>query len=181
MADSSIIRPTSFPKLDNLLSYVQHQNNEEAQYKRRDFSFATNHVPCPRGRDALLKNYSQFIAFYTGECEVAYQYVLRTQLHHAVQPQIIQARAMDTEVLLDHKTNNDYTFDIIQPEERHTTSFDFGLEIVADVDNFISTEAPALLNCVSMFFSQLISTISLTQTAFRCSVPCNGHDLDSEI
>jgi len=151
MADPSIIWPTAIPRLDNLLSSVQHEDNDEAQHKRRDFSFATNHVPCPRGRDALLKDYSEFVAFYTGECEVAYQYALRTQLHHAVEPQIIQARAMDTEILSGHKTNNDYALDIIQPEEGDTTSFGFGLEIVADVDNFISTEAPALLNCVSMF------------------------------
>jgi len=161
MADSSIIRPTAFPRLDNLLSSVQHEGNDEVQYKQRDFSFTTHHVPCPRGRDALLEDYSQFIAFYTGECEVTYQYALRTQLYHAVEPQIIRARAMDTEVLSDHKTNNDYTFDIIHPEEGDTTSFDFGLEIVADVDNFISTEAPPLLNCVSKtVFTVVINQIS---------------------
>ena len=166
MAEPSDIRPTAFPRLDNLLSSVQHEGNDEVQYKQRDFSFATNHVPCPRGRDALLKDYSEFIAFYTGECEVAYQYALRTQIHHAVEPQIIQARAMDTEILSDHKTNKDYTLGIIQPEEGHTTSFDFGLEIVADVDNFISTEAPPLLNCVS----KTVSTVVINQISNKDSL-----------
>jgi len=162
MSDTSNIQPTVFPRLDNLSSSVQSEANDEVQYKQRHFSFATNHVPCPRGKDALLKDYCQFIAFYTGECEVAYQYALRTQTHHAVEPQIIQARKIDTEILSGHKTNNDYTFEIIHPEEEDTVSFDFGFEIVADVDNFISTEAPPLLNCVSIFFPQWISAISLT-------------------
>jgi len=78
---------------------------------------------------------------------------------------------MDTEVLSDHKTNNDYTFDIIHLEDGDITSLDFGLEIVADVDNFISTEAPPLLNCVSMtVFAVDINHISNKDSLFLFNI-----------
>lgn len=153
MADSSIIRPTAFPRLDDLSSPVLFEDRNETQYKRHNFSFATDHIPCPRGRDALLKGYSRFVASYAGECEVAFQYALRTQLYDAVEPRIIQARTVDPEIWLDHEDIKDYVFDTVHPEEGNTTIFDFGFEIIADVDNFASIEAPPLLHCVSISLS----------------------------
>ncbi|KAI4761094.1 acetyl-CoA synthetase-like protein [Aureobasidium sp. EXF-3400] len=147
MADSSIIQPTTFPRLSDLLSPIQHEDIDETRYKQRKFSFATNYVPCPKGREALLKSYSQFVATYTGESEVTFQYALRTALYHAFEPQVIQAKAFTGEISSEHEQPHDYMFDIIQHEEEDTTNFDFGLEIIADVDSFSSAEAPALLSC----------------------------------
>ncbi|KAI4745378.1 acetyl-CoA synthetase-like protein [Aureobasidium sp. EXF-12298] len=147
MADSSIIQPTTFPRLNDLLSPIQHEDIDEAQYKQREFSFASNHVPCPKGRDALLKSYSQFVASYTGESEVTFQYALRTQLYHAFEPQVHQAKAFTGNISSEHEQPHDYMFDIIQHDEEDTTNFDFGFEIIADVDNFASAETPALLSC----------------------------------
>lgn len=161
MADPSFIRPTAFPRLDDLSLPILCEDHNETQYKRHDFSFATNYIPCPRGRDALLEDYSQFIAAYTVECEVTFQYALRTQLYDEVEPKTIQARTIDTETLSDHGDIKDYTFNIMHPEEGR---FDFGLEVVAVVDNFISTEIPPLLDCVSIlrFASISRSAVYLT-------------------
>jgi hypothetical protein len=181
MADSSIIQPTTFPRLDDLLSPIQHEDIDETQYKQREFSFAINHVPCPRGRDALLKSYSQFVASYTSESEVTFQYALRTELYHASESQVIQAKSATREMTSGHKQSDDYMFDIIQHKEEETTRFDFGLEIVADVDNFASAEAPALLSCVSLpFLWSKRSTCLTTLTAVCCSIPYHGDDIDNE-
>lgn len=181
MADPLIIRPTVFPRLDDLSSPVLREDNDEIQYKRHDFSFATNHIPCPRGRNALLKDYSRFIASYTGECEVSFQHSLRTKLLDVVEPQTIQARAIDTGAFPDHEEIDDHTFRIIHPEEGDTTTFDFGLEIIADVDNFMSREASPLLHCVSEFVPCFILAIVLTPTAFSCSISRHGNEVDFAI
>jgi hypothetical protein len=152
MADSSIIQPTTFPRLDDLLSPIQHEDIDETQYKQREFSFAINHVPCPRGRDALLKSYSQFVASYTSESEVTFQYALRTQLHHTVQGQIIQARCIDEQDLAYYEGPDRCIFEIVQHKEEDPKRFDFGLELIADVDNFASVEAPPQLKCVSVLY-----------------------------
>jgi hypothetical protein len=179
MADSSIIQLTTFPRLSDLLSPIQHEDIDETRYKQRKFGFATNHVRCPKGRDALLKSYSQFVATYTGESEVTFQYALRTQLYHVFEPQVIQAKAFTGKISSEHEQPHDYMFDIIQHEEADTTNFDFGLEIIADVDNFASAEAPVLLSCVSLP-SFWLSTY-LTPTAVCCSISCHGDDIDFEI
>jgi hypothetical protein len=182
MADSSIIQPTTFPRLSDLLSPIQHEDIDETRYKQRKFSFATNYVPCPKGREALLKSYSQFVATYTGESEVTFQYALRTALYHAFEPQVIQAKAFTGEISSEHEQPHDYMFDIIQHEEEDTTNFDFGLEIIADVDNFTSADAPVLLSCVSVSSLWLTRSTCLTPlTAVCCSIPCHGDDVDNEI
>ena len=153
MACSLITRPTVFPRLDDLLSPIQLDDNCDTRYKRFDFSFATNRVPCQRGRDALLKDYSRFIASYTGEGEVTFQYALRKQLQCAVESQVIQTRMIKPEGFSDHENMDDYTFNISHLKDGDTASFDFGFEIVADVDNFISAGASPLLHCVSILVS----------------------------
>jgi hypothetical protein len=47
---------------------------------------------------------------------------------------------------------DDYVLDLVQHSQHQedTKAFDFGLEIIADVDNFDSTEAPVLLSSVSI-------------------------------
>jgi hypothetical protein len=151
MAVSSIIQPTVFPTLDDLVSSVPREHSNETTFRTRGFSFATNHVAFPRGRDDLLKSYSRFIASYTGRCEVAFQYVLRIQLHHTVQAHIIQAGKFEEELFSDDGRSDGYFIDVLQHEEEDTTSFDFGFELMADVDNFASIKASPQLNCVSIF------------------------------
>jgi hypothetical protein len=151
MTVSSIIQPTIFPRLDDRVSHIPREHNKEITFRRRDFSFATNHVGFPRGRDDLLESYSRFIATYTGRCEVAFQYVLRTQLHQTIGTQTIQARNIEGELSLDDEGSDAYFIDVLQHEEEDTMSYDFGLELIADVDNFASVEVPPQLNCVSIF------------------------------
>lgn len=153
MASSSIIQPTAFPRLDILCSPLQRESNSQKAYKRLAFSFTTAQDAHPKGRDDLLKSYSQFIASYTGQSEITFQYVLRTQLYKPVEPQIFQSRTYDEQAISDSDRTHDYVLDLvhhIQQQTQTTTTFDFGLEIVADVDHFLSAEAPALLSCVSI-------------------------------
>lgn len=152
MAVSFTIQPPVFPRLHDLVSSVPRENNGETTLKQLDFSFATNHVALPRGRDDLLASYSQFIASYTGDSEVTFQYALRTQLHHTVQGQIIQARCIDEQDLAYYEGPDRCIFEIVQHKEEDPKRFDFGLELIADVDNFASVEAPPQLECVSVLY-----------------------------
>ncbi|KAG9602741.1 acetyl-CoA synthetase-like protein, partial [Aureobasidium melanogenum] len=130
MASSSIIQPTAFPRLDDLWTPIQREHNDQTAYKRLDFSFTTNQEAHPRGREDLLKSYSQFIASYTGQSEVTFQ-------------------TFDGSAVSGSDMTDDYLLDLVQhtQHQEDTKAFDFGLEIIADVDNFDSTEAPVLLSC----------------------------------
>lgn len=152
MASSSIIQPTAFPRLDDLWTPNQREHNDQTAYKRLDHSFTTNQKACPRGRDDLLKSYSQFIASYTGQSEITFQYALRTEIHKPVEPHVIQCKTFDESAVSGSDLTDDYVLDLVQHSQHQedTKAFDFGLEIIADVDNFDSTEAPLLLSSVSI-------------------------------
>ncbi|KAI4839864.1 acetyl-CoA synthetase-like protein [Aureobasidium sp. EXF-8845] len=151
MAVSSIIQPTVFPTLDDRVSPIQRKHRNETTSRKRDLSFTANHIAFPRGRDDLLESYSRFIASYTGRRGVAFQYVLRTQLYHAIESQAIQARRIEEEPPSDDERSDAYIIDVLQHGQDDTTSYDFGLELIADVNNFASVEAPSQLHCVSIF------------------------------
>ncbi|KAG9613762.1 acetyl-CoA synthetase-like protein, partial [Aureobasidium melanogenum] len=130
MASSSIIQSTAFPRLDDLWTPIQREHNDQTAYKRLDFSFSSNQKACPRGKDDLLKSYSQFIASYTGQSEITFQ-------------------TLDANAVSGPDMTDDYVLDLVQHSQHQedTKTFDFGLEIIADVDNFESTEAPVILSC----------------------------------
>lgn len=153
MASSSTIQPTTFPRLDDLWSPARHEHNDQTAYKRLDLSFTKHQKARPRGKGDLLKSYSRFIAIYTGQSEVTFQYALRTEIHKPVEPHVIQCRTFDESAVSGSDMTDDYVLDLVQhtQHQEDTKAFDFGLEIIADVNNFDSTEAPTLLNCVSIF------------------------------
>ncbi|KAI5242094.1 acetyl-CoA synthetase-like protein [Aureobasidium subglaciale] len=153
MAESLIVQPTRFPRFDTFAASREGQN-ERSEHRTRDFSFATNGVPRPSSKDALIQSYSEFLASYTGQHAVAYQYTLRTNLDKPSEVQIIQA-----------KTVEESTVPVIEKICRHafiTTDytnegdeiFDFGLELLADVDQFESIKSSSFLDCVSTIHNQ---------------------------
>lgn len=155
MANSSILQPTAFPRLDDLYSSDEREQNGQTTYKTLAFSFTTNWEARPKGRDDLLTSYSQFITSYTGQSDVTFQYALRTQLYKPVEPETFQFRTSNEQAVSDNELTDDYVLDLSQHTQyqtEDTMTFDFGLEIVADVDRFSSAEVPALLNCVSILY-----------------------------
>lgn len=150
MADSSLdSRPTVFPRFDTLATPARRERNDNRQCSRRAFYYATNPVARPKSRDALLQSYTQFITSYTGESEVTFQYALRTRLDKPLESQIVQAKILNGQTVSEIEQTDDCVLDVVQPHEDVTEAFDFGLEILADVDNFDSAKAPTLLDCVS--------------------------------
>lgn len=153
MASSSIIQHTAFPRLDDLFSATERERNGQTTHKKLAFSFTTNWEARPKCREDILRSYSHFIASYTGQSEITFQYALRTQIQKSVEPHIVRLRTSDDDAASCSDTTDDYVLDSINhSQEEDMQAFDFGLEIVADVNNFESAEAPALLSCVSIFF-----------------------------
>ncbi|THZ23114.1 acetyl-CoA synthetase-like protein [Aureobasidium pullulans] len=148
MADSPLdSRPTVFPRFDTLATPARRERNGKRQCGRRAFYYATNPVARPKSRDALLQSYTQFITSYTGESEVTFQYALRTRLEKPLESQIIQAKILNGQTVSEIEQTDDCVLGVFQPHEDGTEAFDFGLEILADVDNFNSAKAPTLLDC----------------------------------
>ncbi|KAK4611859.1 Nonribosomal peptide synthetase sidC [Fulvia fulva] len=144
---STPIRPTPFPRLDTLstdLRQAQDDRSLKRQYQRRQHSYASNVAAQPKGKTALLQDFSRFVASFTGEAEVCYQFALRTS--SVVKPDIVQAAVV--------AYTNDETSDDGQTQEclldvgRSSTDgldFDFGFELLADPDVFDSINlAPTL-------------------------------------
>lgn len=160
MADSPLnIQPTVFPRFDSLVAPVQRERNDKRQYSRRAFYYATNPIARPKSRDYLIKSYSQFITSYTGDLKIAFQYALRTRLDKPLESQIIQAKILGGQTVSETEQTDDCVFEKFHHNQDDPETFDFGIEILADVDNFDSTRVPTLLDCVSIL--TLIKSVNL--------------------
>lgn len=171
---STPIRPTPFPRLDTLstdLRQAQDDRSLKRQYQRRQHSYASNVAAQPKGKTALLQDFSRFVASFTGEAEVCYQFALRTS--SVVKPDIVQAAVV--------AYTNDETSDDGQTQEclldvgRSSTDgldFDFGFELLADPDVFDSINLAPTLTAVSGN-RQHLDGIADLWTAIGCAVSCH--------
>ncbi|KAF2170493.1 hypothetical protein M409DRAFT_64212 [Zasmidium cellare ATCC 36951] len=141
MATSPLsIQPTLFPRLDTLAATIsQDRSRPEAQqrYRRRQFSYASNPAAQPKGKAALLRDYSCFIASFTGDAEVCFQFALRNDLQAVAKPEIVHASVVDPQTAAGNESSNgDGCIVETSPQRNVDVGFDFGLELFADPDNF---------------------------------------------
>ncbi|KAI5245430.1 acetyl-CoA synthetase-like protein [Aureobasidium subglaciale] len=146
MAESLIIQPTIFPRFDTFAA-SREGRNEQSEHRTQDFSFATNGVPRPRSKDALIQSYSEFLTSYTGQHAIAYQYTLRTNLDKPSEVQIIQAKTSEMITVPEVGRTCNYASMTSKHTNRSEETFDFGLELLADVNRFESTKSPSFLDC----------------------------------
>ncbi|KAI5198753.1 acetyl-CoA synthetase-like protein [Aureobasidium subglaciale] len=146
MAESLIIQPTRFPRFDTF-AVPREEHNERSDYRTRDFSFATSGVSRPRSKDALIQSYSEFLTSYTGQHEVAYQYTLRTSLDKPSEVQIIQAKTVEESTVPAIERPCCFAFNTSEHTNRGEEAFDFGLELLADIDQFESAKSSSSLDC----------------------------------
>ncbi|KAK4496852.1 hypothetical protein PRZ48_011301 [Zasmidium cellare] len=152
MANSSphSIQPTAFPRLDTLSAAVpQEESRHQTQqrYRRRQFSYASNPAAQPKGKAALLQDYSRFIASFTGDAEVCFQFALRNDLQAVAKPEIVHASVLDRSNAMEGSSTEEDCIVEIDQQQDVDVGFDFGLELLADPDNFDSISVLPTLHC----------------------------------
>jgi hypothetical protein len=137
-----IIPPTAFPRLDTTFS-AQVASINNAQRKRRDFHFnPSSGRPAPKGKQQLLKAYARFISTFVGDSEVCFEYALRNSLDAKVQTSPIQAGVANEP--------ENTTIEESPSLEDASSSFGFGLEILADPECFDTANVEPQLHNVRM-------------------------------
>lgn len=131
----SNVRPTAFPRLDTLSADTGTRGLSPI-YQRREYSYVSNLKSQPRGRTGILEGYSRFVAALTGEEEVCFQFVLRNDFAASASREVVTAGVSKDAVDINRRLDDD-------------EQCDFGLELLADLDHFDSTES-VLLDCVSV-------------------------------
>lgn len=137
------IGPTAFPRLDTL-SANRGPRRQHPIYRRREQSYANNLKEQPRGKTGLLQGFSRFIAALTGEEEVCFKFIIRNDYVVSSAPEIVAAEVSRDSIEIDQQQQ---TLDNVE-------HFDFGLELLADLDNFDYNES-LQLDCVSFQSTEL--------------------------
>lgn len=148
---STPTRPTPFPRLVTLSTALRQSQNghaQQRQYQRRRYSYASNAAAQPTGKTALLQDFSKFVASFTGEAEVCYQFVLRTS--SVVTPEIVQASVVGdaNDASSDDGCASECVLDISRPS-MDKLDFGFGFEVLADPEVFDSMGLVPTVKAVS--------------------------------
>lgn len=149
-SSNSLVRPTAFPRLDTL----DHSHSPAAvvprQLKQQRFEFHSNISAAPRSRIALLHGYSRFIAAFTGDTEVCFQFSLRQQLNAESTLEVVEAEILDEQELSRYNKRISKCVSNLKPYTAPAAEpFGFGLELLLDPENLDSTHTSPELDCVS--------------------------------
>lgn len=141
-------RPTNFPRLDTI-----EQNNQTSvasrQTLRRQWTYHTNPAAAPKGKTALLRCYSRFIADFTGESEICFQFLLRENVERTSSPSVVEAEFHDrSQQQHEHDKGAECCLDVKEIDQSQGP-FGFGLELLADLEQMDTLERAPQLNCVS--------------------------------
>lgn len=131
---ATMVRPSAIPRFDTLSNELIYQG-QHCDHQRREYSFASNVEDRPRGKDAILQGFARFIAALTGDEDVCFQFAIR---NGQTTPDVF--RSISAVVFGD-------SIDISQ-NSSNGEQYDFGLELLADLDNFDHADS-LLLDCVS--------------------------------
>lgn len=143
---ASAITPTTFPRLDT--SDSLRGTSDSSRFKRREFRYHSNADSAPRGKRALLQDYSRFVASFTGESEVCFRFALRSSLEADLPYETVEADVSESGAIGD---NGEVVTEValqIRPHVANDEHFDFGLELLADPDNFDTAHEAPILDCV---------------------------------
>ncbi|KAI5361486.1 Putative AMP-dependent synthetase/ligase, Condensation domain, phosphopantetheine binding ACP [Septoria linicola] len=143
-----LARPTAFPRLDTL----DHSQSTTAvvpgQLQQQRFGYHSNVSAAPRSRTALLHGYSRFIAAFTGDTEVCFQFSFRQQLDTKPILEVVEAEILDEqEVCTYNKRVSKCVSDLKPYTAPAAEPFGFGFELLLDPENFDSTHTSPDLDC----------------------------------
>lgn len=81
---------------------------------------------------------------------MCFQFAVRTDLQTVAKPEIVHASVLDRQDSTrgDRNDGGDYDVEVLQQQDLEN-EFDFGLELLADPENFDSISVPPCLDCVS--------------------------------
>lgn len=175
LSTAAAIQPTAFPRLDTLATALpQDGSRHERQQRlhRRQFSYASDPATRPKGKTALLQDYARFIASFTGESEVCFQFALRNDFQAVATPEIVQASLLETSSDTNHKGRDEHDCMLdIDRQRKSDGQFDFGLEMLADPDDFDSISISPTLDCVSSPpFSHCRTVSDQLDSHLRCNI-----------
>lgn len=141
---------TTFPRLDTLPGDARSDHPVPTDWRWKRHSYLTSPAACPRGRHALLQGYSRFITALTGEPRIGFQFSLRTALPERSEQQHVKAVPSDGEPEAEAESAENCvpSLSAVEEDEEGLDS-DFGLELLADPDDFESSESEVQLDCVS--------------------------------
>lgn len=173
---SSTIQPTAFPRFDTLSADSRQVSSREdgaPEYRRRQYSYARDISAQPKGRNALLQSYSRFIASFTGESEVCFQFALRSSLRDS-RPEIVQAAVIDRPRSGDGNSQNssECTVDTAPSKSPDHDTFGFGLELLADPDHFSTISESPIIQAVCGLENCSNTSAHANVLAFYRTIPC---------
>ena len=145
----AITIPTIFPRLDTLPGDARSDHPVPTDWRWKRHSYLNSPAACPKGRHALLQGYSRFITALTGEPRIGFRFVLRTALSEQSEQQHVEAFVLDPEAKA--RTARECILDL-NPAAGNNECLDteFGLELLADPDEFESTESEIQPDLVSV-------------------------------
>lgn len=135
MAANKSILSTTFPRLDTLSTDAS-DIRRQSVFQRREHSYASTIQSQPCGKSGILRGYCRLVAALTGNEDVCFRFITRND--YATAP-------LGSEIVVAEVTK--YSVEICyRPHDGE--QLDFGLELLADLDNFDHTDS-LCLDCVS--------------------------------
>lgn len=147
---TTIKTATTFPRLDTLSGDARSDHPVPTDWRWKRHSYLNSPAACPKGKRALLQGYSRFITALTGEPRIGFRFALRTVLTEQSEQQHVKAVVSDDEPEAKAGSADNCVLSLSAAEEdEEGPGSDFGFELLADPDDFESSESEIQLDCVS--------------------------------
>ncbi|CAK1363027.1 unnamed protein product [Cercospora beticola] len=153
-------RPTNFPRLDTI-EQNNHTSIASRQTLRRQWTYHTNPAAAPKGKTALLRCYSRFIADFTGESEVSFQFLLREHVDRTSNSSVVEAE-FDDRSQQQHENDKDSECCLdVKETDQSQGPFGFGLELLADLEHMDTLNHAPQLDCplVIQYHATLLTVV----------------------